>query len=175
MGSGNCGEILVFAPINLAVIFCRRLDIRTSECNFFGICKCPYATSGKTLNQHWVLIESSTKVLPASFPPCLPLTQIHFFFKKDGWFPCIVWVHVRHLLGLYYILSVHYRPTTCIIGPEVCNWPALKCAWAPPDTFQGKWAIKEKRSSQYFCTACRIQCWFNDFPTSVSLTVQFPF
>jgi hypothetical protein len=45
----------------------------------FGICKRPYATSGKTFNQHWVLLESSTKVLPASFSACLPLTQ------SKGW------------------------------------------------------------------------------------------
>jgi hypothetical protein len=48
----------------------------------FGICKHPYATSGKILNRHWVLIESSTKALLASFSPCLPLTQSTFFSKK---------------------------------------------------------------------------------------------
>jgi hypothetical protein len=83
MGSGNCGEVLVFAPISLAVIFCRRLDIRTPECSFFSS-KRPYATSGKTLNQHWVLTVSSTKVLSASFSPLSALDSIHLFFLIDG-------------------------------------------------------------------------------------------
>jgi len=42
----------------------------------------PIHILGRTLNQQWVLIVASTKVLSTSFYPCLPHYPIHIFEKK---------------------------------------------------------------------------------------------
>jgi len=71
----------------------------------------------KMLNQKWVLIAGSTKVLLQFLFHGLPLSPIYLFLKSDGCYypdtyPCF-WpvIDKVSILGL-----VHYRSETCITG-----------------------------------------------------------
>ncbi len=84
MGSGNCGKILVFAPINLAVIFWRCLDIRTAECNFFWNLQAPLCNKWEDIKSALGPYRKQYKSTACFIFSLSAPDSIHLFFKKDG-------------------------------------------------------------------------------------------
>ncbi len=70
--------------------------------------------------------------------------------KKFGSHLCTLWVCNRKYI---WYPSLYYMPKACIICHKICVWAASRCIQSSPNTsWSHNWAVREKRSSQYFCT-----------------------
>jgi hypothetical protein len=110
----------------------------------------------RTLNQQRVLIKNSETCF--LFFSCLPL--VHLFEKKMGDAQTHnlgprYYTHFGHVMDIIYLLYyVHYMPKVCKIRQKIMCGQHQDMSGQDDQTHLN-WAVRKKRSRQYFCTCAQ--------------------